>query len=85
MFTDKKTILSKLVENQMFTLLPVECFDDIEEYKRCLWVRGKYKNGKYECFKYFDNDYKVYKRGNCKVFTHFVESDDINRIFPVDK
>lgn len=87
MRTMYKSIISNMFRGQFYTLIPVEEFKSIEDFKNALWVRGEFDKsiGKYKCFKYFDFDFVVYRRGNCKGYVSLYTDDDINRIFPVDK
>ena len=75
--------LSQLCEGELYTLLHLEYLKAGNfDLKSCIWVRGAYdsKKGRYLCFKYFDNDFKVYNHANKVVFV----LDDVNSIYADD-
>lgn len=58
--------LLNLKKGDVYTLIPN---DDLSIIKPSyLWVVGEYKNRKYKCYKYFDNDFIVYNHYNKKVY-----------------
>lgn len=75
--------ISDMCADQFYTLIPVEEIKSLEDLKNALWVRGDFDKriGKYKCYKYFDYDFAVYRRGNCKGYAVNFTRNNVSTIF----